>query len=364
LSVIKQASLILVFNILLFASCLGSLPRALPCTQDEANQALTTAHQTIVNCYEATVAAEKAGANITELTTTLNEAGQLYSKALLARKNGEYNLTVQFANECLGILDGFIDKANALRINASERSHWDFISNIVCSSVGAVAIICVGAVIWSLLKRKHSDGSLKVNLDDYKAIFITITFVSALLVASPALSRVLVYPKTEFFTELWILDSNHKAENYPFNISNNQNYSIYLGIGNRLGYCTYYMVQVKFRNDSQSAPTSFGTIEKRTPSSLQSLYNFTVFVADKSIWENTLTFSFHFHENASRVEVDSLVLNRLPLNLNNQVVTWNPSRSGYYGFLFFELWLYNSAISTFNYHGRYVGLWLNMTAPV
>ena len=183
----------------------------------------------------------------------------------------------------------------------------------------------------------------------------------ALLVASPFLSRVLIYPRTEFFTELWILDADHRAEDYPFNITRNENYNIYLGIGNRLGYCAYYMVQVKFRNQTQPAPTSFGPIEKRTPSSLQSLCNFTVFVADESVWETPLTFSLDYRENASKVEMNSLVLNGLSLNLNNQVIAWNSSRNGYYGFLFFELWLYNGTSEKFEYHDRFVGLWLNMT---
>ena len=200
-----------------------------------------------------------------------------------------------------------------------------------------------------------------MNIKEYGLLYWSVVGVLALLVASPFLSRVLIYPRTEFFTELWILDADHRAEDYPFNITRNENYSIYLGISNRLGYCAYYMVQVKFKNQTQPAPTSFGPIEKRTPSSLQSLCNFTVFVADESVWETSLTFSLDYRENASRVEMDSLVLNGLSLNLNNQVIAWNSSRNGYYGFLFFELWLYNSTISSFNYHGRYVGLWLNMT---
>jgi len=200
-----------------------------------------------------------------------------------------------------------------------------------------------------------------LNIKEYGLLYWSVVGVLALLVASPFLSRVLIYPRTEFFTELWILDADHRAEDYPFNITRNENYSIYLGIGNRLGYCAYYMVQVKFKNQTQPAPTSFGPIEKRTPSSLQSLYNFTVFVADESIWETPLTFSLDYRENASKVEMNSLVLNGLSLNLNNQVIAWNSSRNGYYGFLFFELWLYNSTINGFNYHGRYVGLRLNMT---
>jgi hypothetical protein len=203
-----------------------------------------------------------------------------------------------------------------------------------------------------------------LDIEEYRVLFLTVTFVSALLVASPALSRLLVFPRTEFFTELWILDPNHMAENYPFNISSNQNYRIYLGIANRLGYCAYYLVQVKFQNESQPAPTSFGSIENRTPSSLSSLYNFSVFVADEDVLEMPITFSFKYYEIFSKIEVQSLSLNGLPIALNNQIISWNASRNGYYGFLFFELWLYDLSSANFMYHGRFVGLWLNMTTSL
>ncbi len=41
-------------------------------------------------------------------------------------------------------------------------------------------------------------GMRRINLSEYKVIFIVVTAVVALLVASPALSRFLVYPRTEF----------------------------------------------------------------------------------------------------------------------------------------------------------------------
>jgi len=205
-----------------------------------------------------------------------------------------------------------------------------------------------------------------MRLEDYRAIFLVVTFVLALVVASPALSRLLVYPRTEFFTELWILDSNHRAENYPFNITRNQEYSINLGIANHLGYCAYYLVEVKFRNESQPSPTSFGPIENRTPSPLPSLFNITAFVADEGVWERPINFAFDYvyDKNLSRVSLLSLKFNDVVLDLSDYVIEWNSTRKGFYGFLFFELSVYDRASKQFEYHGRFVGLWLNMTTSV
>jgi hypothetical protein len=202
-----------------------------------------------------------------------------------------------------------------------------------------------------------------VDIEEYRVLFLTVTFVSALLVASPALSRLLVFPRTEFFTELWILGPNRRAEDYPFNVSSGQDYSVYLGVGNRLGYCAYYLVRVKFRNQTQSSPTSFGPIENRSPSSLPSLYDIAVFVGDEQVWELPLTFSLNYayDESLSRVCLQSLKLNDVTLNVPDLVIEWDSTRRGFYGFLFFELWLFNGLNESFQYHGRFVGLWLNMT---
>ena len=198
-----------------------------------------------------------------------------------------------------------------------------------------------------------------MNLQEYKALFLIVTGIIALLVASPALSRLLIFPRTEFFTEFWILDSNHTAEDYPFNITRNHNYSVFLGFGNYLGSCAYYLIEVKFRDQNQSAPDSFN----RTPSSLPSLFNITAFVADEEIWEQpiTLSFDYRYNEALLRIELQSLKLNDVTLNMRGYNLAWDADRSGFFGNLFFEAWIYRETTMHFEYHERFVGLWLNMT---
>lgn len=198
-----------------------------------------------------------------------------------------------------------------------------------------------------------------MRLHEYRVLFMAVTGIVTLLAASPALSRLLVLPRTEFFTEFWILDSNHRADNYPFNITITHNYSVFLGIGNHLGYCAYYLVEVKFRNQTQSAPNSFN----RTSSSLPSLFNITAFVADQGTWELPLTFSFDYNYNVtlSKVEFQKMILNDVNLDVSNYTIAWDSKNNGFLGNLFFELWIYNAATSNFRYHERSVGLWFNMT---
>ncbi len=202
-----------------------------------------------------------------------------------------------------------------------------------------------------------------MNIREYHVLFIVVTAVVALLVASPALQRLLVFPRTEFFSELWLLGPDHKAEDYPYNITRSQNYTVYLGIGDQLGSCAYYLVEVKLLNESQSFPSTFGPIENRTPSTETSLCNITRVVADQATWEEPLAFSFDYANDsaASTVLLNSISLNGVTLDLTGSMISWNSTRKEFPVKLTFELWLFNRTSDVFEYHGRAVWLSLNMT---
>jgi uncharacterized membrane protein len=205
---------------------------------------------------------------------------------------------------------------------------------------------------------KRMESSL-MRLHEYRILLVVVTVIVALLVASPALSRLTTLPRTEFFTEMWILGPNHEAQDYPFNITRGHNYDVFLGVGNHLGYFAYYLVEVKFRNQTQSAPNSFN----RTSSSLPSLFNITAFVADEETWELPVTISFDYGYNATltQVSLHIMILNGIELDMHPYTIEWDSKNSGCLGSLFFELWIYNAATSSFQYHERFVDLWLNMT---
>jgi hypothetical protein len=204
---------------------------------------------------------------------------------------------------------------------------------------------------------------MRMNLQKYKVLFIVVISVSALLVASPVLQHLLLYPQTEFFTEMWLLGPEHKAENYPLNITIGENYHVFLGIANHLGQCAYYLIQLKFRNQTQSAADSFN----HTPSSLLPLYSINAFVADKEKLEIPISFSLNYVQNSYnetlfQVRFLNMTFNDIVLNLNSYTALWDAERSGFFGNLFFELWTYNSTVGALQYHERFTGLWFNMTS--
>lgn len=199
-----------------------------------------------------------------------------------------------------------------------------------------------------------------MKLQGYKTLLLAVTAILSLLVASPALQRLLAYPQTDFFTEMWILGPEHTAENYPVNITRNDDYPVFLGVSNHLGHCAYYEVQVKFRNQNQSAPNA----SAHTPSSLPTLYNVNFVVADKEEWELPITFSFDYSspDNNSQINFNRMMFNGAALDLNGYQSTWDPEKSWFFGNLIFELWIYNDAVGGFTYHERYTDLKFNMTA--
>ena len=199
---------------------------------------------------------------------------------------------------------------------------------------------------------------MTLRLQYYRNLLLAACLIALLLAAMPAVSVLVTFPITiERFSELWLLGPDHMAENYAFNVAVGESRAVYLGIGDHMGSSTYYVVYVKFRNQTQPLPDE--TTSK--PSSLPSLYEIRVFIQDGQTWEKLITFSIL---EASHSETTSSV-NRLLIN-NRAVSTsssafWDPERDGFYYQLFFELWIYDTATKNFGFHNRFVTMWLKMT---
>lgn len=196
-----------------------------------------------------------------------------------------------------------------------------------------------------------------LTLNEYKIIFVTVGLIGILIFASPVISLFLPASTGEPFSELWLLDSNHKLSNLPFNVTEKETYLIYVGLGNNLYSSTYYKLLVKFRNLQEPSPNDTAG----TPSSLEPIYEYHVFLEDEKSWEVPMTFSFSgvsFIENQSLVSV--IKINDVPINVS-KLASWDPTYGGYYYQLFFELWVYDPEVAGFMFHNRSVDLWLNMS---
>ena len=196
-----------------------------------------------------------------------------------------------------------------------------------------------------------------MGLQQYRALLLIIAAVSALFIASPALQKLVYFPQTNYFSELSLFGSYNNAT-YPSNVTVGSNYRLYLNVDNHLGSCAYYVIEPKFGNQTQFTPDSFN----HTSSILSSLGVITFFVADNKSLQLPVDVSFQYKidaNNPRQLDMQSITLNGATIT-NPTTIAWNSEKAGFYGNLFFELWIHNDTTNALQYHQRYVSLWLKM----
>jgi len=197
-----------------------------------------------------------------------------------------------------------------------------------------------------------------MDLEDHRTLFMVVTLGLALVAASPALSVFLPFRGgSERFSKLWLLGPGRMVEDYPFNVTVGETYSVFVGVSNQMGCSEYYVVYVKFRNRTQSLPD----VSSSLPSSLPPLYEFRFFVADGEAWESPVTFAFQdmtFQDDS--VFVGGVWINGVAFPVDASAM-WDSENTGFCLQLFFELWRYDKTLQSFRFHDRFIGIWLNMT---
>lgn len=199
-----------------------------------------------------------------------------------------------------------------------------------------------------------------MKLADYKLIFIAVGLVGVLLFASPALASIIRPPVGEQFSELYLLGPDRMAEGYPFNIAPGQNYSVYAGVINHVGSPAYYVLELKFKNQTDPMPNATAGV----PSSVEPLYSFGFVLEDGEVWEQPLTFSVLDAATSGNVsQVNVLAINGVPVNVGKSAA-WNPESSVFNYQLLLELWAYDVQSNAVAYNNRFVSLQLNLTSTL
>jgi protein-disulfide isomerase len=124
-------------------------------SEGDAQSAFAAAEQRVLVCYGSAADAAKAGANVTGLLSTLNDAGNLLSKADLAFENGDFNSSQTFVLQSQQKLEGFEAQADGLRQTATQARSVDFEVNVVGSLFAPVAVVLCALIIWFTFKKRH-----------------------------------------------------------------------------------------------------------------------------------------------------------------------------------------------------------------
>jgi hypothetical protein len=195
-----------------------------------------------------------------------------------------------------------------------------------------------------------------VNYTNMKNLYMLSCVVLCLVFLSPTLAVIVRLPEGEKFSELWVLGPTHQMENYPFYVSQGVTYHVFLGVGNKMGSLEYYSIRVKLRNQTEPMPDNSAGI----PSELQTAYEYRIFLLSNATWETDFSFCLaDASSNGNISRISTVLINGLSIDAS-KIGFKDERNNGFYYELFFELWIYNSTISAFQFHNRSVGFWINL----
>jgi hypothetical protein len=147
------------------------------------------------------------------------------------------------------------------------------------------------------------------------------------------------------------------ADNYPFNVVDGQNYSVYVGVDNHMASSVYYVLYVKLKNQTELLPNA--TIGASSP--VQPLYEYRFLVADGEYWESFLVFSVtEVSFQANQATIKRMMISNVEFDVDKPAV-WDMNYTGFYYKLFLELWTFNPQSNSVQFDNQYVSLHLDLT---
>lgn len=302
---------------LLLAMVLAT-PMGLCATPEEARMRVAEA-------YEAVLEACEAGGNVTLLVGRLNEALKLIVEA---ESSGDVGL-IDRANS---LAYSVVKEAPKVRDEGLKARNTTY---MLCGLALAVAVTLAiltyfygPRFFWRIWIRLRSDyrvslgsggGSSSVILSgEVWAVIMAVLLVGAVFAFSQAITSTRV---TEPFSELGVLGPRMKIGDYPRVVVAGEVFRLYLYVGNHMGKPIYYVVFVKLGN--ASTPVDPAPVEPF-------------------------------------MRLDLILMHGENVTMPVDIAITEPCVNKR---LIFELWVYNSTVKDFTYHGRWCQLWLNVTAP-
>ncbi|WGM88478.1 MAG: DUF1616 domain-containing protein [Candidatus Bathyarchaeum tardum] len=190
-----------------------------------------------------------------------------------------------------------------------------------------------------------------------KILIVSILIISVTLVwlIAPFLSN-LFATSNEPFSELWLLGPERTAENYPHDITSNQEYTVYLGASNQLNEDAEYSIHVKLSDGIKQLLNSTAAEYSLLPS----IRAFDFSLSDEETWETRFVFALDYsliQENLTRIE--NIKINGATFSVNQNILL-DPRLDSFYIILVFELWSNNGTDNTLQYTNQHLQLFLKL----
>jgi tetratricopeptide (TPR) repeat protein len=123
--------------------------------QGEAESMVASAGDGIEEAYLAVVEAERAGGNVTELVSSLNDAIALFEMAETRLGSGEYEEAFEYAEEVLQRSNLIKEEAQSLKTMAELRAAIEFRNKLVLGITISFFVIIFGYAGWFYFKRYY-----------------------------------------------------------------------------------------------------------------------------------------------------------------------------------------------------------------
>ena len=130
---------------------------------DEASPSLADADAAVRRAFNATLNAERAGANVSNLILRLNEAGGILAEAEIALGNGSSSEATSDASQCVGIAQSVQSDADALKASALDEAQTLLWTYLTFSVVGVAVFVVVLVLVWRRFKRGYVGNTLSMK---------------------------------------------------------------------------------------------------------------------------------------------------------------------------------------------------------
>jgi hypothetical protein len=117
---------------------------------------ITNADDALKLAFKRVLEAEEAGANVSSLTSDLNEAGESLAEAEVAYRNGNLTGAAGLADRCSALAGTVSVEALALKGSALADSQQAFWLTLVFSTGGASVLVEVLILSWFLFKLERA----------------------------------------------------------------------------------------------------------------------------------------------------------------------------------------------------------------
>jgi hypothetical protein len=122
---------------------------------DAASVNIQEADTAVREAFQAVLKDEQAGANVSGLLTTLNEAGSLLAQAETAYRNGDSSGYVAYANNAFTKAESALAEASSLLDSSRADAANTLLYTIVFSVSGALAFLAGLFLVWSRFKKRR-----------------------------------------------------------------------------------------------------------------------------------------------------------------------------------------------------------------